>query len=428
MSADARPGGGDDGVDILHLDLDCFFAAVEVLEDPALRGRPVIVGGLGPRGVVASASYEARVHGVRSAMAMGQARALCPRAAFLQPRHALYAERSRALHELLADVTPVVEPISLDEAFLDVSGAHRLLGRSVAIATQLRARVASELSLDCAVGVASTKLVAKLASKAAKPRIGPGGVTPGPGVLEILDGEALGFLHAHPVRALPGVGSKTAAHLARFGVSSVGDLALVSRDSLVRLLGTAHGSDLFDLAHGRDPRRVTSTRDVRSIGHEETFSVDLRDRDELLAALRPMAVSVAARSRKAGLAGRTVTLKARYADFSTVTRSRSFARPLTTAQSIGDAARALLEGISYGRGIRLLGVHLSQLASANDQPPDQLELFPAAPEPRLLPSCGAEQPTSTSLGAPRRADADRERLEAALDAVRERFGDGAIGT
>ena len=262
-------------LDILHVDMDCFFAAVEVLDDPSLRGLPVIVGGTGSRGVVASCSYEARATGVRSAMPMGEARRRCPRAVILSGRHDRYAEVSRELHRVFATITPVVEPISLDEAFLDVSGSHRLLGTSEAIAHEVRARVRQFLQLECSVGVARSKLIAKLASRAAKPIATRSGPRPGPGVVVVTAAEELAFLQPRPVRDLWGVGPRTAERLARFGIATVGDVARLDEASLVRILGPAAGRQLHALAWAKDDRRVVPDQQVKSIGHEETFSMRL---------------------------------------------------------------------------------------------------------------------------------------------------------
>jgi len=417
-----RGHGGDSAVrcggpalDVLHLDLDCFFAAVEVLRDPALAGRAVLVGGTGPRGVVASASYEARVYGVRSAMPMAVARGLCPQAVVLPGRFDAYCDMSERLREILCSVTPLVEPVALDEAYLDVSGAHGIAGSSPEIAATLRRAVREELGLHCAVGVGRTKLVAKLASKAAKPRVGSGGVAPGPGVVVVGAAEELGFLHAHPVRALPGVGPRTADRLARFGVSRVGDLAAVSRESLVRLLGASSGRAVHALSEGRDDRPVVAERDARSIGHEETFATDIRDLVELARRAREAAARVAARCRSAGVAARTVTVKARFADFTTVTRSRTLHSHVDTASAIGDAACELLSSLAPGRGLRLVGVHASGLARTTELPAHQLQLF-VEHEPATLARPDGAHPDR------------RDDVEAATEAIRRRYGSDAIGS
>lgn len=402
-------GGASLGADIMHLDMDCFFAAVEVREDPALRGLPVVVGGTGTRGVVASASYEARAYGVRSAMPTAVARRMCPQARFVSPRHGHYGTVSAALMEILREVTPLVEPVSLDEAFLDVSGAHRLLGSSEAIAHQLRARVRADLELDCSVGVGRTKLVAKLASRAAKPPIVPPGtpLVPGAGVVVIEHAAEREFLDGHVVRAVPGVGPRTAETLARIGVERVSDLASVPLERLERRFGKSRGRALFDLARGIDARGVEPDRATRSIGHEETFGVDVEDEAELRQVLRRQSESVARRCREAGLVGRTVSIKVRYGDFSTITRAHSEREPLGSATAIARIAEALYAALEVRIGVRLIGVSVSTLEPAGTRG-HQLELFA----------------TDGEEGA--RRDDRHEEVELAADAVRRRFGDRAI--
>jgi DNA polymerase-4 len=390
---------------VLHLDMDAFYAAVEILDDPTLAGRPVIVGGSGPRGVVASCSYEARAYGVRSAMPSVQASRLCPRAVFLPGRFDVYAEVSRRLHEVLTSITPLVEGIGLDEAFLDVRGAHRLFGPGTDIAHTVRGRVHDEIGLWSSVGVARSKLLAKLASRAAKPVATPAGPRAGAGVVAIEHHAELDFLHPLPVSALWGVGPVTAARLARLGVSTVGDLAAVPVDTLVVTLGQAVGRQLHELAWARDPRSVEPDRDVKSIGHEETYAHDDHDVTSLRRQVVRMSDAVATRLRGSDKVGRTVTLKVRFGDMSTITRSHSLADPVDEGPVVARVALELLGGVDVRPGVRLLGVSVSGLTSATDR--------------------GAQQLSFTDLdgGCDGRGGAASE----ALDAVRARFGTQALG-
>lgn len=341
--------------------MDAFYVAVEVRRRPELAGLPVVVGGTGRRGVVAAAAYEARRFGVHSAMPSSEARRRCPHAVFLPGDHALYGEVSQDVHAILTAVTPLVEPIALDEAFLDVTGARRLLGGGRAIAEAVRGRVAEKLELSCSVGVAPVKMLAKLASEAAKPRATPRGVEPGAGVVVVEPGEEVAFLHPHPVQALWGVGPATLARLQRLGIVTVGDLAAMPEEILVATLGRANGRHLHRLANAVDPRPVEPDRDTKSIGHEQTFSYDLVEAGELERELLRMADAVAARLRASGLAGRTVTLKVRFSDFHTITRSLTLAETVDTAPQIVAAGRELLAAVDPTPGVRLLGVSLSHL-------------------------------------------------------------------
>jgi DNA polymerase-4 len=388
-----RPG-------ILHVDLDAFYAAVEVLCDPSLAGRPVIVGGTGGRGVVAAASYEARIYGVHSAMPSARARRLCPSAVFLPGRYSLYAEYSRRFHAILGSVTPLVEGIALDEAFLDVRGARRLLGDGPEIAQVLRRRIHDELGLWASVGVATSKLIAKLASEAAKPRVAGGRVEPGVGVRVVPAGQELEFLHPLPVSALWGVGPATRRRLERFGVQTVGDLAHLSREALVAALGKAVGTHLHDLAWARDPRTVEPQRAPKSVGHEETYARDHHRHEPLREEVVRLCDAVAARLREGGWAGRTVTLKVRFGDFRTITRSRTVPNPLATGHDLAQVAAGLLEAVDPSPGVRLLGVSASNLVErAQGDPSSQLSL----------------------------ERGDWEVVAAAVDQVRRRFGDRAVG-
>jgi DNA polymerase-4 len=391
---------GDTGGDlsILHVDMDAFYASIEMLEEPSLRGQPVIVGGSGARGVVASCSYEARAFGVHSAMPSVQARRLCPDAIFLHGRHDLYGVYSRRIHEVFQRFTPVVESIALDEAFLDVAAAQRLFGPAPEIAAAIRRQVASDVGLDCAVGVATSKFIAKLASRAAKPRASRDGPVAGPGVVVVAPGEELAFLHPLPVEALWGVGPATRRRLERFGVTTIGDLAAIPEDGLIAALGRAAGRHLHELAWARDARAVEPGRRVKSIGHEETYPRDLTDTTAWRAEVVRLADSAARRVRDAGVAGRTVTLKVRFGDFTTITRSHTFPVPTDTGRDVAAAALRLLDHLEPGRGVRLLGVTVSGLVEG-----------------------GTRQLSFDDAG---QAWADATR---AVDEVRRRFGTEAVG-
>ena len=354
--------GTDAEPTILHVDMDAFYASVEVLRDPSLVGRPVIVGGAGDRGVVASCSYEARAFGVTSAMPSARARRLCPSAVFVHGDLSRYADYSRRIHEVFTAFTPLVEGISLDEAFLDVAGGRRLFGPAPEMAAEIRRRIRADVGLWCSVGVASSKLVAKLASKRAKPTPTPQGIVAGAGVVVVRPGEELKFLHPLPVSALWGVGPRTAEKLRGRGIATVGDLAAVPRATLVEWLGAAAGLQLSELAWARDARPVEPFRPPKSVGHEETFAVDLRDRDDLHREIVRQADAVASRLRAASLAGRTVTVKVRFNDFATITRSRTLPEAVDSGPALAAAADALLDGVDAGPGVRLLGVSVSNLA------------------------------------------------------------------
>jgi DNA polymerase IV len=383
---------------IVHVDMDAFYVSVELLRRPQLRGRPVVVGGTGGRGVVAAASYEARRFGVHSAMSSAQAKRLCPDAVFLPGDHHRYGEVSRVLHEIFAQFTPIVEPIALDEAFLDVTGARRRAGPGVDIAWEIRRRVMERTGLACSLGVAGNKLLAKLASEAAKPVASRAGIEPGAGVVEVLPGEELAFLHPLPVRALWGVGPRTAERLERRAIRTVGDLAAHRRQDLVALLGVAAGRHLWELAQGIDERPVEADRQPKSIGHEETFEQDLTESAEIRAEVVRLADAVAARLRAAGVAARTVTLKIRRSDFSTVTRSVTPPEPLDTGPAVVRALDPLIAELDLSQGVRLVGVSGSNLGAAAVQL--RLEVLDTAAE----------------------SDAAR-----AVDRVRDRFGPNAIG-
>ncbi|HEX6365279.1 MAG TPA: DNA polymerase IV [Agromyces sp.] len=342
----------DSATPILHVDMDAFFVSVELLKRPDLRGRPVLVGGTAGRGVVAAASYEARRFGVNSAMPMSLALQRCPNAVVLRGDYASYAKYSQQVMEIFGAITPLVEPLSIDEAFLDVSGARRLHGSPAEIAWTIRERVRAETGLTCSIGVAATKYVAKVASSVAKPD----------GMLVVPAADTTSFLHPLPVSALWGVGRVTEQSLTRIGLRTVGDVATMPVDALERAVGPALAGRLTRLANGDDPRSVHTTRVEKSIGHENTFGYDLTDPVEIRRELLRLSDKVAVRLRKAGLVGRTVTLKLRYGDFRTVTRSRTLGEPTDVARRIYDeASDALTELIGDGERVRLIGVRAEHL-------------------------------------------------------------------
>ena len=387
---------------ILHVDMDAFYASVELLRHPELRGRPVVVGGAGARGVVAAASYEARSYGVHSAMPSVRAQQLCPHAVFLDGDHRHYAAVSGRLMEIFRSVTPLVEPLSLDEAFLDISGTRRLLGPPEQVARDLRRRVREAEDLSCSIGVASNKFLAKLATERAKPRASRSGPVEGSGVHVVEPGTELAFLHPLPVEALWGVGRATLPKLQGLGVRTVGDLAALPRERVAGALGPAAGAHLHALAQGLDDRAVVPDQEPKSISHEETFRIDLTSLERLRPEVVRLTDAVAARLRHHGFRGRTVQLKVRYRDFRTVTRSRTLDAPTARGTELLDTAWQLLEQLPVGRGVRLVGVGVTNLTR---EPEQQGTLF------------GDGEDDGAAW------DAANE----AVDAIRSRFGSSLIG-
>ncbi|MCJ1677007.1 DNA polymerase IV [Streptomyces sp. APSN-46.1] len=339
---------------ILHLDMDAFYASVEQASKPSLRGKPVIVGGLGPRGVVATASYEARRFGVHSAMPMAQARRLCPNGACLIPRFTLYRSVSEVVMGLLRKLSPLVEPLSLDEAFVDLEAGGTAFDAATARETgeRLRADILAATGLSGSVGLAGSKMLAKVASEEAKPD----------GLLLIEPGTERELLAPMSVRTLPGVGPATGEHLRRAGITTVGALAEAGEDELVRMLGRSHGVALYRMALGLDDRPVVAERDAKSVSVEDTFDVDLHDRVRIRYEVRRLADRCVGRLRESGYSGRTIVLKVRRYDFSTLTRSETLRGPTDDAAVVREAAARLLEGVDTTGGVRLLGVGVSGLA------------------------------------------------------------------
>ncbi|HIC95792.1 TPA: DNA polymerase IV [Candidatus Bipolaricaulota bacterium] len=382
---------------IVHVDMDAFYAAIEQLDHPELRGKPVIVGGDPEgRGVVSTASYEAREFGVHSAMPAAQARRLCPQGIFLRPRFDRYREVSRQIREILYSYTPLVEPISLDEAFLDLTGTERLLGPAEEVAREIKQRIFQETGLTCSVGLAPSKFLAKLASSLGKPD----------GFVVVPDEGEREFLRDLPVECLRGVGEVTTRRLRALGIRTVGQLRERSLEELSRRFGSGVGRTLYELARGIDRSPVLPEREARSLSAERTFPEDLTDWEEMEQVLFSLSEELGRRLRAEGLKGRTVQLKVRFADFSTITRARTLIRPTDLGQRIFEEARKLLmekvkpaQSQSQGRGIRLLGVQVSGLIPKDQE---QLPLFSDEREERT---------------------AELERL---IDELRERFGEGVI--
>lgn len=347
-----REGVDDSTATILHADLDAFFASVELLERPDLRGLPVIVAHDSPRSVVTAATYEARQFGVNSAMPLALAKRRCPQAIILEPHFERYQHYSRLVFSIFDDLTPKVERLGIDEAFLDVAGARTVFGSPIEVATLLRQRVRAETGLVVSVGAASTKFVAKLASGRSKPD----------GLLVVPRDETVAFLHPLPINQLWGVGAKTEESLKNRGLHTIGDLAAVPLDQLKRMVGEAAGSRLHELSWGRDARTVQARPDEKSIGHEETFATDVSDERVIRRELLRLSNMVAVRLREAGMSSRTIALKVRYGDFSTISRSKTISDPTATGRRIFEEAMALYQGLSRHDPIRLIGVRAEQLS------------------------------------------------------------------
>ncbi len=386
--------------------MDAFYVSVELARRPELRGLPVVVGGTAGRGVVSAASYEARRFGVHSAMSSAIARRMCPEAIFLPPDMSRYLEVSHQLHEIFETFTPLVEQISVDEAFMDVSGARSLLGSAQDIAWALRARVKEETDLSCSVGIAPNKFLAKLASEHAKPRATPNAVEPGHQVFEVVPGKELAFLHPLRVGALWGVGPATLAKLEALSIRTVGDLAALDVGIICAAVGEAHGRHLYALAHAADDRDVVPERNAKSIGHEETFAADLTTHEELRVQLVRLCDAVARRTRASGVAAGTLMLKVKFSSFESVTRSTSPSMPLTTGPSMVAALEPLLASLDCAQGVRLLGVHAQKLSTETGR------------SPRLFDDGGDTVEDIEEQWVP---------ASRAIDSIVDKFGAGVIG-
>jgi DNA polymerase IV len=372
---------------ILHVDMDAFYASVAELDNPQYKGKALVVGA-GVRGVVLSANYEARKFGIRAAMPVGRAKRMAPHAIFIAPEHHRYAEISERVMTIFNSFTPLVEPISLDEAFLDVTGSQKLFGDGREIAAKIRAQVEQEEGITCSVGIAQSKFIAKLASQHCKPN----------GMLEIKSDRILEFLHPLPVRALWGVGPKTAESLDRLGLHTVADIANTPRSTLVRALGDATGESLYELAWGRDYRNVIPDEPEKSIGNEETFARDIDSPEEILAEFLRMTEKATARLRERGLFAKTVTMKIKFADFTTLSRAKTVPIGIDGTHETYEIVKKLYLALNNeGARIRLVGVSLSNLL---DEAPVQLE-----------------------LGARERGWRD---ADTAIDKAKARFGGGSV--
>ena len=341
---------------ILHVDMDAFYASVEERDDPKIKGKAVVVG-VGRRGVVSAANYEARKFGIRAAMPIYKAKALAPHAVFIAPNMARYTEVSEQVMAIFRDVTPHVEPISLDEAFLDVTGARRLLGSGIEIADQIRKRVEKELGITCSVGIAHNKFIAKIASGHCKPN----------GVLEVDPEKMLEFLHPLAANEIWGVGPKTNELLEKMGLFTIADIANTPRSTLIRVLGQASGASLYELAWGRDYRDVITEHAEKSISASQTFDVDLYQPEEILKEFLRLTEKSADRMRAKGLAANTISIKVRFADFKTISRSKTLDLPTTGTQEIFEVAKTLYLGLDLDRVlVRLVGVSLDSLVENDD--------------------------------------------------------------
>ncbi|EME99137.1 DNA polymerase IV [Streptomyces mobaraensis NBRC 13819 = DSM 40847] len=398
--------------------MDAFYASVEQAAKPSLRGKPVVVGGIGPRGVVATASYEARVFGVHSAMATAQARRLCPNAAYLTPRFSLYQQVSGVVMGLLAELSPLVEPLSLDEAFVDLEagGVEPATEAVRAVGERLRGDILAATGVSGSVGLAGSKMLAKIASEQAKPD----------GLVVIEPGTELELLGPMPVRTIPGVGPATAETLRRAGIHTVAETAEAGEAELVRLLGKAHGAGLYALATGHDERPVVAERDAKSVSVEDTFAEDLTDRTRVQLELARLADRCVRRLRAAGRSGRTVVIKVRRYDFSTLTRSETLRGPTDDPAVVREAAARLLEGVDTTAGVRLLGVGVSGLADYTQE-----DLFAQARAAEAAEAAGEDGGLQDAEGALERRADDGEAVPArrwlpGLDVVHRELGRGWV--
>ena len=386
-------------VSILHVDMDAFFASVELIRNPELIGKPVVVGGTGNRGVIAAASYEARSYGIYSAMPSRRARRLCKDLIFISGDYEYYVQVSQRIMGILESFTPFIEPLSLDEAFLDIGGAEKLHGSPESIAYKIRSAIYEKEGLNCSVGVSVNKFLSKLASEHAKPRVGEKGPIYGDGVFILNQSEVRNFLEPLPISAIWGVGPKTRKKLNDLGIETVGELGRVSEGTLVARLGESAGKQLWRLARGIDDRDLIVEQESKSIGHEETFPHDLQNKEDIERELVRLVDSVVWRLRKSNKKCRTISLKVRYPDFKTISRSHTLPEPTALSALIIEEAKSLLNGVDLASGIRLLGFSVTNLDSNFTE---QLKL-------------GEESHSGW------------ENMEGAVDSIRDRFGMSSIG-
>ena len=372
---------------LLHVDMDAFFASVAERDNPELKGKAVVIG-MGARGVVSAANYEARKFGIHSAMPVGRARRLAPHAIFLPVDMARYQEVSEHVMEIFHSFTPWVEPISLDEAFLDVTGSQKLLGTGREIAVAIRKKVEEQEGITCSVGIAPSKFIAKLASNHCKPN----------GMLEITSDRILTFLHPLPIQAMWGVGPKTAEVLERLGLRTIEDIAKLPRTTLIRALGEANGASLYELAWGRDYRDVTPEEPDRSISAAETFAQDLDNPEEILTEFLRLTERATARLRDRDLFAKTISIKVRFADFSTINRSKTLPLPIDSTHDVYDVVKGLYLALRIERArLRLVGVSLENLSEG-------------APHQMMLGE----------------REVGWRQAEGAIDQARARFGKGSV--
>jgi DNA polymerase IV len=407
-----------DEAPILHVDLDAFFASVEILDDPSLRGKPVAVGGAGARGVIASASYEARRYGVRSAMPSVSAKRICPTLIILPGRFDRYETYSRQFHDIVRDITPEFEPLGLDEVFADLRSLRRLQVRPLDAAATLRRRINGELGLLCGVGLGRNKLFAKLASKESKPRIENRKLVEGPGVFWVSPEQEALWLETLPVRALWGVGPATAEKLALLGLTWVRDLARVDESTLASHFGPSMAAVLAAYAKGEDSRDVVVDRELKSLGHDQTFARSLSGLNEVREALKTHAAVVARALRGKGLVARTISVVVRFDDRSSVSRSQTLSFGVDDEYAIEAIGEALLQSVDLSLAVRLLGLHASSFIERAD---NHMQL-----------SFGIEDVTNdakaSAVAKSRQRQVDNEALRDAVDEVRRRFGRTSVGT